>query len=77
MRVETSGQWTRGCTVVDRRGRTITEGTADLSEEVAGDAGGWRDSRRGNRVAWCTKSPGETKFARVILHRVWGDGEQW
>ncbi|KAF5851115.1 hypothetical protein GGP41_003942 [Bipolaris sorokiniana] len=77
VRVETSGQWTRGCTVVDRRGRTITEGTTDLSEEVAGDAGGWRDSRRGNRVAWCTKSPGESKFARVILHRVWGDGEQW
>lgn len=33
VRVETSGQWTRGCTVVDRRGRTITEGTTDLSEE--------------------------------------------
>ncbi|KAH7559624.1 hypothetical protein BM1_04561 [Bipolaris maydis] len=77
VRVETSGQWTRGCTIVDRRGRTITEGMADLSEEVVGDAGGWRDSRRGNRVQWCNKSPGESKFARVILHRVWGDGEQW
>lgn len=77
VRVETSGQWTRGCTIVDRRGREVTEGQGDLSEEVVGDAGGWRDSRRGNRVAWCTRSPGESKFARVMLHRVWGDGEQW
>ncbi|CAE7009940.1 hypothetical protein P3342_003120 [Pyrenophora teres f. teres] len=77
IRVETSGQWTRGCTVVDRRGRPITEGEGDLKEEVVGDTGGWRDSRRGNWVAWCTKSPGESKFARVMLHRVLGDGEQW
>lgn len=77
VRVETSGQWTRGCTIVDRRGRPITEGESDLSEEVVGDAGGWRDTRRGNRVGWCVKSPGESKFARTILHRVWGDGEQW
>jgi inosine-uridine nucleoside N-ribohydrolase len=77
VRVETSGQWTRGCTIVDRRGRPITEGEGDLDEEVVGDAGGWRDSRRGNRVGWCTRTPGEGKFARVLLHRVLGDGEQW
>jgi hypothetical protein len=77
IRVETSGQWTRGCLVVDRRGRPITQGESDLEEEGVGDAGGWGDSRRGNWVGWCTKSPGEGKFARVILHRVLGDGEQW
>ncbi|CAI9633500.1 unnamed protein product [Alternaria burnsii] len=77
VRVETSGQWTRGCTIVDRRGRPITEGQGNLSEEVVGDAGGWRDSRRGNRVGWCTRSPGESKFGRILLHRVLGDGEQW
>ncbi|KAI4940224.1 hypothetical protein J4E86_011190 [Alternaria arbusti] len=77
VRVETSGQWTRGCTIVDRRGRPVTEGESSLEEEVVGDAGGWRDSRRGNRVGWCTRSPGEGKFARVLLHRVLGDGEQW
>ncbi|KAI4660235.1 uncharacterized protein J4E78_004936 [Alternaria triticimaculans] len=77
VRVETSGQWTRGCTIVDRRGRPVTEGESSLDEEVVGDAGGWRDSRRGNRVGWCTRSPGEGKFARVLLHRVLGDGEQW
>ncbi|KAL6168762.1 hypothetical protein ACJQWK_05135 [Exserohilum turcicum] len=76
VRVETSGQWTRGCTIVDRRGRPITEGQSDLSEDVVGDAGGWGDTRRGNRVAWCKGSPGEDKFARVLLARVWGDGEE-
>lgn len=72
IRVETSGQWTRGCLVVDRRGRPVTEGTGDLDEEVTGDAGGWRDSRRGNSVSWCVKSPGEDKFAGDLLARVFG-----
>jgi hypothetical protein len=72
LRVETSGQWTRGCIVADRRGRPITEGTGDLDEEVVGDAGGWRDSRRANSVSWCTQSPGVDKFAGVLLERVFG-----
>lgn len=70
IRVETSGQWTRGCLIVDRRGRPITEGNTDLNEEVVGDAGGWRDSRRGNNVQWCVRSPGKDKFAEVLLERV-------
>ncbi|KAL5116573.1 hypothetical protein ACEQ8H_005569 [Pleosporales sp. CAS-2024a] len=73
LRVETSGQWTRGCIVADRRGRPITEGNTDLSEEVVGDEGGWRDSRKGNRVAWCTASPGVHVFAEHILKRIFGE----
>ncbi|KAH3941107.1 hypothetical protein HBI56_135920 [Parastagonospora nodorum] len=72
LRVETSGQWTRGCIVADRRGRPITEGQGDLEEDALGDAGGWRDSRKGNRVAWCTKSPGTEVFAAHLLERVFG-----
>lgn len=75
VRVETAGQWTRGCCVVDRRGRPVAEGTGGLDEEVTGDAGGWRDSRRGNRVMWCVESPGVERFAGVLLERVFGDGE--
>lgn len=75
IRVETSGQWTRGCCVVDRRGRPVSEGTADLDVEVTGDAGGWGDSRKGNSVAWCVQSPGVDKFADVLLERVFGGGE--
>ncbi|KAF1911892.1 Inosine/uridine-preferring nucleoside hydrolase domain-containing protein [Ampelomyces quisqualis] len=72
LRVETSGQWTRGCIIADRRGRSVTEGTGDLDEEVAGDAGGWRDSRKGNNVSWCTQSPGEDLFAPVMLETIFG-----
>lgn len=72
VRVETSGQWTRGCCIVDRRGRPVTERTTDLDEEVVGDAGWWGDSRRGNRVAWCTKTPGTDLFAHDLLERIFG-----
>lgn len=72
LRVETSGQWTRGCIVADRRGRPVREGKGDLDEEVVGDAGGWIDSRRGNQVEWCIQSPGVDLFAGVLVERVFG-----
>jgi inosine-uridine nucleoside N-ribohydrolase len=72
LRVETSGQWTRGCIVADRRGRPVSEGKGDLDQDAMGDAGSWRDSRKGNRVAWCTESPGVNRFAGVLLERVFG-----
>ncbi|KAJ4986647.1 inosine-uridine preferring nucleoside hydrolase [Stagonosporopsis vannaccii] len=72
VRVETAGQWTRGCCIVDRRGRPVTERTTELDEEVVGDAGWWGDSRRGNKVSWCTKSPGVELFAHDLLERVFG-----
>lgn len=72
VRVETAGQWTRGCCIVDRRGRPVTERSTDLDEEVTGDAGWWGDSRRGNKVSWCTKSPGVELFAHDLLERVFG-----
>tara|TARA_R110002003_G_scaffold23_4_gene1118 strand:+ start:12528 stop:13250 length:723 start_codon:yes stop_codon:yes gene_type:complete len=72
LRVETSGQWTRGCIVADRRGRPVKEGVGSLEEEVVGDTGGWGDSRRGNRVSWCVGSPGTEVFAGELLDRVFG-----
>ncbi|KAK7193563.1 hypothetical protein DPSP01_000118 [Paraphaeosphaeria sporulosa] len=73
LRVETSGQWTRGCCIVDRREREVKEGlTGSLDEEVVGDAGGWRDARRGNRIQRAVESPGAEKFAGLLLERVFG-----
>ncbi|KAL5389364.1 hypothetical protein PMIN03_009451 [Paraphaeosphaeria minitans] len=73
LRVETSGQWTRGCCIVDRRERQVKQGlTSSLDEEVVGDAGGWRDARRGNRVQRAIESPGAEKFAGLLLERVFG-----
>jgi hypothetical protein len=72
IRVETAGQWTRGCCIVERRQRDVKERTEDLSEEVVGDAGGWGDSRRGNRLMRCVGTPGEEAFAPEMLRRVFG-----
>jgi hypothetical protein len=72
LRVETLGQWTRGCIIADRRGRPIKEGTGDLDVPVVGDDGGWRDTRKGNQVQWNVQSPGIDKFAGVLLESVFG-----
>ncbi|KAL1607698.1 hypothetical protein SLS60_002633 [Paraconiothyrium brasiliense] len=73
LRVETSGQWTRGCCIVDRRQREVKQDlTHSLDEEVVGDAGGWRDARKGNRIERAVESPGGEKFAKLLLERVFG-----
>ncbi|KAF2018627.1 nucleoside hydrolase [Aaosphaeria arxii CBS 175.79] len=75
IRVETSGQWTRGTCIVDRRGKGMkvdSDVQHGLDDEVAGDAGGWLDERKGNRVDRCVGSPGTDVFAGVLLDRVFG-----
>ncbi|KAF2266993.1 nucleoside hydrolase [Lojkania enalia] len=74
IRVETAGQWTRGTCIVDRRGKAMKEGVGDVSQEVVGDAGGWLDTRRGNRIQRCVGTPGEETFAGVLLERIFGGG---
>jgi inosine-uridine nucleoside N-ribohydrolase len=73
VRVETAGQWTRGACVVDRRGKVVSEGKGEVLDEVVGDAGGWLDSRRGNRVDRCVASLGTEAFASYLLTRVFGE----
>ena len=68
IRVETSGQWTRGMCVVDRRSRRKRE---DADEgEVAGDHGNWLHGGSGNRLRRCVGSPGEKTFGTYLLGRV-------
>lgn len=50
----------------------MSVGEGDLDAEVTGDAGGWKDSRRGNKVSWAVESPGEELFAHVLLERIYG-----
>jgi hypothetical protein len=45
----------------------------DVETEVVGDAGGWLDRRRGNRVLRCVGTPGVDRFAPFLLERVFGD----
>lgn len=85
IRVETSGQWTRGMHVIDTRVRSkpgevaveVTEKTEDdlevvTADEVPGDTMGWLSVRKGNRINRVIASPGEQVFKEVLMKRVFG-----
>ncbi|KAF2221147.1 putative nucleoside hydrolase [Elsinoe ampelina] len=73
LRVETSGQWTRGMCVVDGRDRKkADEGMAQAGKEIKGDHGGWLSNQRGNRVDRAVASPDAEGFAGEMLGRIFG-----
>lgn len=71
VRVETTGQWTRGMCVVDRRNRK-RRAPDDGEGEIPGDTGNWLSADAGNRVGRCVQSPGPDDFAPFLLQRVFG-----
>ncbi|KAK0753945.1 Inosine/uridine-preferring nucleoside hydrolase domain-containing protein [Schizothecium vesticola] len=85
IRVETSGQWTKGMHVVDRRGRAKPAGENTTVEtdpsdpldkvtldDIPGDDMGWLSARKGNRINRMVGSPGEHLFAGVLLDQLFG-----
>lgn len=83
IRVETSGQWTRGMHVVDNRLRVKPAEAAALAsvdpredpkvaelDNVPGDTLGWMSVLRGNRVNRLVASPGAEIFQDVWMKRV-------
>ncbi|ORY57550.1 inosine-uridine preferring nucleoside hydrolase [Pseudomassariella vexata] len=85
IRVETSGQWTHGMHVIDRRGRKRAgEGIAVglgvdsqgpdavTIDEITGDDFGWLSAKRGNRINRYAESPGTDKFAPLLMERLFG-----
>lgn len=68
LRVESSGQWTRGMCVIDRRTRKKRED--DHEGEIPGDTGNWLSVRNGNRLRRCIGSPGEDLFGGFMLKRI-------
>jgi len=68
IRIETTGQWTRGMCVVDRRNRHKIEG--DL--ESPSDHGLWLSARAGNRILRMDHSPAEKNFGEIIIQRLFG-----
>ena len=68
IRVETSGQWTRGMCVVDRRERKRREDKH--VGEIPGDTGNWLSGDAGNRLQRCIGTPGEKTFGGYLLKRV-------
>lgn len=71
IRIETTGQWTRGMCVVDRRNRK-QRAPDDVEGEIPGDSGNWLSPNAGNRVGRCVQSPGIDLFAPYLLRRVFG-----
>ncbi|KAI2790954.1 hypothetical protein POX_c03807 [Penicillium oxalicum] len=66
IRIETTGQWTRGMCVVDRRNRHPIE-----SEEASSsDHGFWLSKRAGNRIIRMDGSPVEASFGTVIIDKL-------
>lgn len=83
IRVETSGQWTRGMHVIDRRNRKKpAEAAAAVSEnihedpailtldDVPGDDHAWLSVLKGNRINRLIASPGEEVFKDVWMKKV-------
>lgn len=84
IRVETTGQWTTGMHVVDRRQRSKIDDNVDgvvqthpqdaleavKFDDIPGDQGGWLSSRRGNRINRIIGSPGEEYFAEYLMQRL-------
>jgi inosine-uridine nucleoside N-ribohydrolase len=87
IRIETSGQWTRGMHVVDRRQIAREEEVEDPAIKVnpedpldavtfdtnlPGDHFGWLSAKRGNRVNRMLQSPGTELFPKDLMKRIFG-----
>lgn len=68
IRVETSGQWTHGMHLIDKRGRK----RAVTDEEVPGDHYSWLSAKRGNKIDRVVGSPGFAEFAPDLMRRIFG-----
>ncbi|KAJ9660452.1 hypothetical protein H2198_002570 [Neophaeococcomyces mojaviensis] len=68
IRVECTGQWTRGMTVNDRRPRK----RRDSDGEAPHDRGNWLGNKSGNRIERMLESPGKDECGAWILDRILG-----
>ena len=85
IRIETSGQWTRGMHVIDRRyiAKEVKVEDQEISvkpedpldavsfdKKVPGDPTGWKSATNGNRVNRMLESPGTELFPRDMMKRL-------
>lgn len=68
IRVETSGQWTRGMTIGDKRPRK----RRNSDGEVPHDRGNWLGNKSGNRIYRMLESPGRERAGQELLERIFG-----
>ncbi|KAH8905125.1 nucleoside hydrolase [Coniochaeta sp. PMI_546] len=87
IRIETSGQWTRGMHVIDRRAIAREDEIEDPAIKInpddpldavtfdnnrPGDHFGWLSAKRGNRVNRMLESPGTELFPQDLMKRIFG-----
>ncbi|CAH0027251.1 unnamed protein product [Clonostachys rhizophaga] len=79
LRVETTGEWTRGMHVVDKRNRKIADDgstptgvSSEAADNILGDDMGWLNPNKGNRINRLVKSPGVDVFREHWIQRVFG-----
>ncbi|KAF3940949.1 hypothetical protein ABW19_dt0205831 [Dactylella cylindrospora] len=73
IRVDATGQWTRGMYVVDRRTRRkLTEVEVSEGAEIEGDCDGWLHPKLGNRVRQMVESPEgyRESFGGAMIKRI-------
>lgn len=73
VRVETSGQWTRGMCLVDRRNRKSDKKAKVVEgewEELPGDHGNWLNRDGGNKIAVAVQSRWVETFGRELIKRI-------
>ncbi|KAI1359509.1 inosine-uridine preferring nucleoside hydrolase [Xylaria arbuscula] len=82
IRIETSGQWSRGMHIRDRRGFKKAKeslsvgGLADASSgDVQSDDYGWLCAEAGNQIHRYVSSPGKDKLGRLLINRIFGGYE--
>jgi hypothetical protein len=81
IRIETSGRWTRGMHVIDRRNRAkagedllLTNPDMQIDglefDELPGDGAGWLSVKKGNRINRIIESPGVDVFPGMLMKRL-------
>ncbi|KAI0550353.1 putative nucleoside hydrolase [Xylaria curta] len=70
LRVETTGQWTKGMLVTSNINRKQKHD--DDASEAPGNTDDWLTSGTGNRLNRCVGSPGQDIFSQLLLKRVFG-----
>ncbi|KAL2401451.1 hypothetical protein ABEF93_006227 [Exophiala dermatitidis] len=69
LRVETTGQWTRGMFVTNQNTRDQKDDHGD--SEAAGGTD-WMTEGNGSRINRCVRSPEQDTFGRLLLKRIFG-----
>lgn len=85
IRIETTGQWSRGQHIADHRGKVrpaeaALQASADPRNDpevlkldtVEGDEAGWLSVLKRNRIYRVVGTPGEELFKEVLLKRIFG-----